>query len=248
MTPSARSTTGAIKRPPAAATSAKDRLIVALDVSSLDAARRLLDQLTPHVGMFKVGKELFTAEGPAVVREIVNRGSRVFLDLKYHDIPTTVERAVAAASGLGVSLLTVHASGGRAMMEAAASALPAEGAKILGITVLTSHTDETLWETGVGEPVRESVRRLAKLAYEAGVDGVVCSPLEIALVRETVGRDFLIVTPGVRPRGAPKGDQARVMTPREARDLGCSYVVVGRPITEAKSPESAARAIVEELE
>lgn len=225
----------------------KERLIVALDVSSLEEARILVGELAPHVGLFKVGKELFTAEGPQVVREIVAEGGRVFLDLKFHDIPNTVERAVAAGARLGASLLTIHASGGRVMMEAAASALPAAGAKLLAVTVLTSHTDESLQETGVVESAYDAVRRLARLAYEAGVDGVVCSPYEIALVRETIGRDFLIVTPGVRPKGSARDDQARVMTPREARLRGCNYVVVGRPITAAASPVDAARAIVDEL-
>lgn len=225
----------------------KDRLIVALDVPSADDARRLVSSLFGHVGMFKIGKELFTAEGPVIVREIVSAGGNVFLDLKFHDIPNTVEKAVGVASGLGVSLITLHAAGGRAMMEAAASALPAEGAKLLAVTVLTSMDDEAQLETGVGEPVSETVRRRAALAYASGMDGVVCSPHEIALVREAIGKDFLIVTPGVRPKGSAKGDQARVMTPREARDLGCDYVVVGRPVTEAKSPVDAARAIAEEL-
>lgn len=225
----------------------KDRLIVALDVPTIEDARRLVGDLAGEVGMFKVGKELFTAEGPAVVREIVAAGSRVFLDLKFHDIPNTVERAVGVASGLGVSLITLHAAGGRAMMEAAASALPAEGAKLLAVTVLTSMDDEAQRETGVAEPVAETVTRRAALAYAAGLDGVVCSPHEIAPIRETIGKDFLVVTPGVRPKGAAKGDQARVLTPREARALGCDYVVVGRPITEAKDPADAARAIAEEL-
>jgi orotidine-5'-phosphate decarboxylase len=225
----------------------KDRLIVALDVDSRDAAERLVGELGPHVGMFKVGKELFTTEGPEMVRSIVAGGGRVFLDLKFHDIPNTVARAVDAASKLGAFFVTVHASGGRAMLEAAASALPAEGTQLLGVTVLTSHTDESLRETGARGTVSETVRQLAVLARESGIDGVVCSPHEITLIRETVGDDLKIVTPGVRPKGAAKGDQARVMTPSEARRLGCDYIVVGRPITGAGSPKDAARAIVDEI-
>ncbi len=226
---------------------ARDRLIVALDVDSKERAQRLVDELGPHVGMFKVGKELFTAEGPEVVRSIVAGGGQVFLDLKLHDIPNTVAKAVAAAARLGAFFATLHASGGRAMLEAAASALPAEGTQLLGVTVLTSHTDESLKETGARGTVAETVRRLAILARDSGIDGVVCSPQEVALVRESVGDDLVIVTPGIRPRGAAKGDQARVTTPLEARRLGCDYIVVGRPITEAASPADAAQAIVEEL-
>ena len=225
----------------------KDRLIVALDVDSKDRAQRLVCELGPHVGMFKVGKELFTAEGPDVVRSIVAGGGRVFLDLKFHDIPNTVAKAVGAAAQLGAFFVTLHISGGRAMLEAAASAVPAEGTQLLGVTVLTSHTDETLKETGALGTVKETVRRFAILARESGLDGVICSPQEISLIRETAGDDLLIVTPGIRPKGSAKGDQARVTTPIEARKLGCDYIVVGRPITEAASPRDAARAIVDEL-
>jgi orotidine-5'-phosphate decarboxylase len=225
----------------------KDRLIVALDVESRERAGRLVAELLPHVSMFKVGKELFTTEGPEVVRSIVASGGRVFLDLKFHDIPNTVAKAVGAAAQLGAFFVTLHVSGGRAMLEAAASALPAEGTQLLGVTVLTSHTDETLKETGAGGTVKETVGRLAILARESGLDGVVCSPHEITLIRESVGNDLLIVTPGIRPKGSAKGDQARVTTPLEALRLGADYIVVGRPITEATSPADAAQAIVEEL-
>jgi orotidine-5'-phosphate decarboxylase len=225
----------------------KDRLIVALDVDSREGAERLVAELSPHVGMFKIGKELFTAEGPEVVRGIVAGGGRVFLDLKFHDIPSTVAKAVASATRLGAFFVTVHLSGGRAMLESAASALPAEGTQLLGVTVLTSHTDESLKETGAAGTVKETVRRLAALARESGIDGVVCSPHEIPLIREAAGDDLLIVTPGIRPKGSAKGDQARVTTPHEALKLGCDYIVVGRPITAAGSPADAAKAIVEEL-
>jgi len=225
----------------------KDRLIVALDVDSKERAERLVAELRAHAGMFKVGQELFTAEGPEVVRSIVASGARVFLDLKFHDIPNTVAKAVGAAAQLGAFFVTLHTSGGRAMLEAAASALPAEGTQLLGVTVLTSHTDESLRETGARGTAAESVRQLAVLARESGIDGVVCSPHEITLVRETVGDDLVIVTPGIRPKGSAKGDQARFTTPREALRLGADYIVVGRPITEAASPRDAAKAIVEEL-
>lgn len=225
----------------------KDRLIVALDVDNKERAQVLVDELGPHVGMFKVGKELFTAEGPQIVRSIVEGGGNVFLDLKFHDIPNTVAKAVGAAAQLGAFFVTLHITGGRAMLEAAASALPAEGTQLLGVTVLTSHTDATLMETGMRGTVAETVRQLARLAHESGIDGVVCSPHEIALIRETAGDDMVIVTPGIRPKGAAKGDQARVTTPGEALRLGCDYIVVGRPITEASSPRDAARAIVDEL-
>lgn len=225
----------------------KERLIVALDVDSRERALRLVDELGPHVGMFKVGKELFTAEGPDVVRTIVAGGGRVFLDLKFHDIPNTVAKAVGLAAQLGAFFVTLHASGGRAMLEAAASALPAEGTQLLGVTVLTSHTDESLKETGARGTVMDTVRQLATLARDSGIDGVVCSPHEVRLIRESVGDDLVIVTPGIRPKGAAKGDQARVTTPLEALRLGCDYIVVGRPITGAASPGDAAQAIVEEL-
>jgi len=225
----------------------KDRLIVALDVDNKERAQVLVDELGPHVGMFKVGKELFTAEGPQIVRSIVEGGGKVFLDLKFHDIPNTVAKAVGAAAQLGAFFVTLHITGGRAMLEAAASALPAEGTQLLGVTVLTSHTDASLMETGMRGTVVETVRQLARLAHESGIDGVVCSPHEIALIRETAGDDMVIVTPGIRPKGAAKGDQARVTTPGEALRLGCDYIVVGRPITEAASPSDAAKAIVDEL-
>jgi orotidine-5'-phosphate decarboxylase len=226
----------------------RERLIVALDVPKAEAARALIERLRGHIGLFKVGSQLFTAAGPELVREIVAGGDRVFLDLKFHDIPNTVAGAVASASRLGVSLATVHGLGGRAMLEAAVSALPAMGTKLLAITVLTSHDGETLDEIGVNGGVADSVRRLALLAREAGVDGVVASPHEVALIREACGRDLLIVTPGIRPAGAASGDQARAATPAAALAAGADYLVVGRPITEAADPAAAADAIVREME
>ncbi|HXK08337.1 MAG TPA: orotidine-5'-phosphate decarboxylase [Vicinamibacteria bacterium] len=226
----------------------RDRLIVALDLSKADAARDMVDRLAGRVGMFKVGSQLFTAAGPELVHEIVGRGERVFLDLKFHDIPNTVAGAVASATRLGVSLLDVHGLGGRAMIEAAVGALPAMGTRLLAITVLTSHDEDTLDEIGVNGSMAESVRRLAVLARDAGADGVVASPHEVALVREACGSGFLIVTPGIRPAGTAAGDQARAATPAAALAAGADYLVVGRPIGEAPDPGAAADAIVHEME
>jgi len=227
---------------------ARDRLIVALDVPTAAAARTLVDRLAGHVGMFKVGSQLFTAAGPDLVHEIVARGERVFLDLKYHDIPNTVAGAVASACRLGVSLVDVHGLGGRAMMEAAVGALPAMGVRLLAITILTSHDEETLGQIGVNGSMSDSVRRLALLAKDSGLDGVVSSPQEVGLIREACGSDFLIVTPGIRPSGAAVGDQARASTTAAALAAGADYIVVGRPIVAAEDPAAAADAIVRELE
>ena len=225
----------------------RDRLIVALDVPEAAAARSMVGALAGHAGMFKVGSQLFTAAGPDFVHEIVGQGQKVFLDLKYHDIPNTVAGAVSAAGRLGVSLVTVHALGGREMLEAAVGALPAMGIRVLAITMLTSHSEDTLRAIGVAGPVADAVRRLALLAREAGADGVVASPQEIALVREACGPDFLIVTPGIRPAGSARGDQSRTATPAAAIAAGVDYVVVGRPILEAADPAAAADAIVRDL-
>jgi orotidine-5'-phosphate decarboxylase len=225
----------------------KQRLIVALDVPDARSAEALADALTGHVGMFKVGSQLFTAAGPELVRGLVARGASVFLDLKYHDIPNTVASAVAAAGGLGVALLDVHALGGLEMMRAAVKARAASATRLLAITVLTSHDEDSLARLGLPGGIPASVRRLALLAREAGMDGVVASPQEVALIREACGPDFLIVTPGIRPSGADLGDQARPATPAAAVRAGSSYLVVGRPITESPNPAAAARAIVAEM-
>ena len=208
----------------------RSRLIVALDVASPVDAGELVSALRGRVGMFKVGSQLFTAAGPDFVRKLVDSGEKVFLDLKYHDIPNTVADAVAMAARLGVSLVDVHALGGKAMLEAAVGALPAMATRLLAITVLTGHDEGTLGEIGVAGTLPASVRRLARLAQAAGLDGVVASPHEVALIREACGRDFLIVTPGIRPTGAAPGDQARTATPTAALAAGADYLVVGRPI------------------
>ena len=227
---------------------ARERLIVALDVPREGDATALVDSLAGRVGMFKVGSQLFTAAGPAFVRELAARGEKVFLDLKYHDIPNTVASAVSAASRLGVSLLTVHALGGQAMMEAAVGALPALGERLLAVTILTSHDAAGLATVGLEPEVAPNVQRLARLARAAKVDGVVASPHEVALIRQVCGRDFLVVTPGIRPAGARAGDQARAAPPAAALAAGADFLVVGRPITEAEDPAAAADAIVREME
>ena len=225
----------------------RDRLIVALDVPDVDAARRLLDRLAGRAGMFKVGKQLFTAAGPGLVTELVARGEKVFLDLKYHDIPNTMAGAVKAAVTLGVSLVDVHGLAGPVAIESAAGAIGNAATRLIAVTVLTSHDDATLAAIGLRGPVPEAVRRLALLAQAAGAHGVVASPREVRLIRDACGDQFLIVTPGVRPSGSAMGDQARAATPAAALSAGADYLVVGRPITEAADPAAAADAIVGEI-
>ncbi len=236
--------------------SAKDRLIVALDVETARRALEVFQALKGVAGMFKVGSQLFTAEGPGVVREIVGAGGRVFLDLKFHDIPNTVAAAGAEAARLGVSIFNVHACGGGEMMRRTADAVTEAAAReglarpvVIAVTVLTSADDSVLAEAGFSSNAAEQVGRLARLAEVSGMDGVVASPQEVGLIRETVGRrDFVVVTPGVRPAGSERGDQRRVMTPAEAVRAGADYLVVGRPILGAPDPARAAQEIVEEME
>jgi orotidine-5'-phosphate decarboxylase len=227
----------------------RQHLIVALDVSSAAAAEKIVAAVGDFALTYKVGMQLFTAEGPSVVRDLVASGRRVFLDLKYHDIPTTVGSAVREAANLGVGMLTVHAGGGgkmlRAAVEAARSVNPA--LMILGVTVLTSMDDQDLDRVGVKGQVVEQVLRLARLAIANGCQGVVASALEAAALRAELGNHFLIVTPGVRPAGKDHADQSRVVTPSEAIAAGATYIVVGRPITAAASPGDEARAILEQM-
>lgn len=242
-----------MNRPEALQTlSARERLIVALDVADPREALRLVEQLQPEVGLFKIGLQLYTAAGPALVRQVVERGARVFLDLKLHDIPNTVAGATAAACRLGVEMLTIHTSGGRAMMDAArrAAAQAESGTRLrlLGVTVLTSLNQNDLAEVGFPAEVPELVLRLARLAQEAGLDGLVCSPREVAGLRRSGLENLLWVTPGIRPAGAPVEDQARSATAAEAVRAGASYLVVGRPILRAADPVAAARALVAEVE
>lgn len=235
---------------------ARRRLIVALDVADGEAALAAASRLVGHVGMIKVGLELFVAEGPDVVRRLraAFPGLEVFLDLKLHDIPNTVGRAAAAAVATGAAIVNCHASGGRAMMRAfgdegrAAAAKAGRAApRLIAVTVLTSLDAEALAAVGLHGTPREAAVRLASLAQEAGLDGVVCSPEEIAAIRAACGKDFLLVVPGVRPAGAEKGDQKRVATPAEAIRAGADLLVVGRPITGAPDPAAAARAIAAEI-
>jgi orotidine-5'-phosphate decarboxylase len=224
-----------------------DRLIVALDVPDAEAARGVVARLGDAAGFYKVGSQLFSAAGPAVVRELVAAGRSVFLDLKYHDIPNTVAGAVRSAATLGASFVDVHALGGAAMIEAARRELEGSATRLLAITILTSHDQASLDAIGLSGGLPEAVRRLASLAREAGAAGVVASPHEARAIRETCGPDFLIVTPGVHPPGARPGDQARAATPAAAIAAGSDYVVVGRPILEAADPVATARAIVAEI-
>jgi orotidine-5'-phosphate decarboxylase len=227
----------------------RDRLIVALDVSSAAQARQLIETIGESASTYKIGKQLFTAEGPQIVRDLVASGRKVFLDLKFHDIPSTVAKAVAEAAKLGVSMLTVHASGGGKMLKAAAEAAAQSENKpmLLGVTVLTSLADADLAEIGISSSARTQVLRLGTLARHAGCGGLVASALEVPELRSLLGTDFAIVTPGVRPAGAAAGDQARVLTPKAAIAAGATYLVVGRPILDAPDPAEAAAAIVQEI-
>lgn len=231
----------------------KDRILVALDFPDASTAVAMADRLRGSVGGFKVGKQLFTAEGPALVRRLTERGDRVFLDLKFHDIPNTVAGAIESALKLGVWMVNVHASGGRAMMQAArdaadrAAAAGGTRALVIGVTVLTSLDGAALAETGAGDDTARQVERLALLARDAGLDGVVCSPQEIALVRKACGEGFAIVTPGIRGASDAKGDQQRTATPAGALKAGADYLVIGRPITAASDPREAAERIAAEM-
>jgi orotidine-5'-phosphate decarboxylase len=235
--------------------SAKQRLIFALDVDSLEDARGWVEKLHGQVGVFKIGKQLFTKCGPEVVRLVQDGGSDVFLDLKYHDIPNTVAMAGLEAQRLGVRMFNVHALGGFEMM----AKLVAEIDKVcprgnpdrpilLAVTILTSSTEETLRRVGIDRPIQVMVPKLARLAKDAGMDGVVASPREVGLIRDACGDDFLIVTPGVRPTFASQDDQKRVTTPGDALRSGADYLVIGRPISAAADPALAADMILQEMQ
>ncbi|HZQ91995.1 MAG TPA: orotidine-5'-phosphate decarboxylase [Terriglobales bacterium] len=227
----------------------RDRIIVALDVSTAGEARKLVSTLADVVSTFKIGKQLFTAEGPAIVRELVGAGHGVFLDLKFHDIPTTVGAAVRSAASLGVKMLTVHAAGGSAMLRAAADAAAQSVARptVLAVTVLTSFQENDLRETGVSGRVVDQALRLGALALGNGCGGLVSSPREAAELRRELGAGFALITPGIRPAGSEAGDQARAATPTAAIQAGVTHLVVGRPITAAADPSGAATQILEEL-
>jgi orotidine-5'-phosphate decarboxylase len=224
----------------------KERLIVALDVPNARTAQDMVQRIGEAAVFYKVGLQLFTAEGPPVVRELIASGRKVFLDLKLHDIPNTVAHAVKSAVALGAHLLTVHGGGGSDMLRAAVEAAD-HRLKLLAVTVLTSMDQDDLNETGIAGPIKDHVLHLAGLAQRAGCDAVVSSPLEIVALRKMLGPEFGIVIPGVRPVGAESHDQQRVATPAQTIADGASHIVVGRPITQAKDPAQAAQAIVEEM-
>ncbi|MBU0506598.1 MAG: orotidine-5'-phosphate decarboxylase [bacterium] len=228
----------------------KNKIVVALDVSTFDQAKKLIDELTGHVGVFKVGKQLFTRLGPTIVEYIKKQGGQVFLDLKFHDIPNTVRGACHAAGDLDVDFLTIHTMGGFEMMRAARQGVIDSGnekTKVLGVTILTSINQDVLREDlNLKVPLGEQVLHLAKLAQMAGIQGVVASPKEITLIREHTEKDFLIVTPGIRPTWYQKDDQKRTMTPKDAIEAGADYIVIGRPITMAHEPKQAAMDVAKE--
>jgi len=235
--------------------SVRDRLIVALDVPDRAAALRLVEQLSGAAGMFKIGSQLFTAEGPRLVREIVTSGERVFLDLKFHDIPNTVAGAVESAARLGVSILNVHTLGGSEMMRAASHAVGDRGVlwitrpAVLGVTVLTSMDKKDLSDVGITSDLSSEVVRLATLARDSGLDGIVASPHEIRLIRECITAErFIILTPGIRPKWLSKGDQKRIATPADAIRDGADFIVVGRAITDSPDPRAAAERLLEEID
>jgi orotidine-5'-phosphate decarboxylase len=229
----------------------KDKVCLVLDVSTRKEAMDLVHPLYDLAGMFKVGMQLFTAEGPSIVKEIVEAGGKVFLDLKFHDIPNTVKSAAVEAARLGVSMLNIHTAGGTAMMRAVASELRSKfgDAKpiVLGVTVLTSLDDKSLEEVGIGSGMDAQVLRMAKLAESSGLDGVVCSPREIRMIRAAVGSSFKIVTPGIRMPGQSVDDQQRTATPREAIAAGADYIVVGRAVTNAPNPRAALESLLQDL-
>lgn len=225
------------------------KIVVALDFAEAKPALDFVDRIDPALCRVKVGKELFTAEGPRFVEQLVKRDFGVFLDLKFHDIPNTVAKACESASKLGVWMVNVHASGGRAMMEAARNAVEKSSHRpiLIAVTVLTSMDQAALNEVGVPGELRDQVLRLATLTEQSGLDGVVCSAQEASLLRQSVRKDFCLVTPGIRPASASKDDQSRVVTPADALRQGSSYLVIGRPVTQASDPLAALAAIHEEI-
>ena len=227
-------------------TDAADKIIVALDVATKEKALELVQELRDQISFFKIGLQLYTAEGPEIVRAVLATGAKVWLDLKLYDIPNTVARAVESASRLGVHMLTIHLSGGSEMIRAATGARANE-LVILGVTVLTSATEQTLREIGIADKVADQVLRLARLGTQAGIDGLVASPHEIEILRSEFGDKIKIAVQGIRPHWAEPGDQKRFMTPREAIEAGADYIGIGRPITAHRNPREAVERILEEL-
>lgn len=224
-------------------------IFCAIDTTDLEKAKTLIGDISPYVGGIKLGLEFFTHHGAEGVKRVMPEGLPLFLDLKFHDIPNTLAGAVRALSGLNIFLTTIHASGGEAMMKAAKEAalqLPTKP-KVLGVTILTSLEEKDMEKLGFQLSVAQQVEKLGKLAKQSGLDGMVCSPHEISAMRKTLGDEFLLVIPGIRPAGSAAGDQKRVMTPKEAMDLGASYLVIGRPITGAENPGRAAEQIAASL-
>ena len=227
-------------------TKAADKIIVALDVATKKEAAALVEELREQISFFKIGLQLYTSEGPEIVCAVLSTGAKVWLDLKLHDIPNTVARAIESASNLGVQMLTIHLSGGSEMIRAATAAR-ASNILLLGVTVLTSATEQTLREIGISDKMNDQVMRLAKLGIEADIDGIVASPHEIKILRAQFGDKVKIVVPGIRPSGSESGDQKRVMTPREAIDAGADCLVIGRPIIAHPNPSEAVTKILNEL-
>ena len=228
----------------------EERIIVALDVGDFGRAEELVQDLKGVISFFKVGHELFTACGPDVVKMVTGHGAKVFLDLKFFDIPNTAAGAVKSASSLNASIINVHALGGAEMMKAAANAAAGckNPPKVIAVTVLTSFDEAGFSNIGISASIEDSVMNLATTAKDAGLDGVVSSPSEVRTIKKHLGKDFLIVTPGVRPHWSTADDQKRVMTPKNAFDAGADYIVIGRPIIEAKEPKTAAERVIEELQ
>jgi orotidine-5'-phosphate decarboxylase len=228
-------------------TNATDKIIVALDVPTKTEALKLVEKLRDQISCFKIGLQLYTAEGPEIARAVLATGAKVFLDLKLYDIPNTVAKAVESACRLGVQMLTIHLSGAHEMIRAATAAR-ANNVLLLGVTVLTSATEETLREIGIQDKVDDQALRLAKLGVAAGIDGVVASPREIKTLRREFGDRIKIVVPGIRPSWSEPGDQKRTMTPREALEAGADYLVIGRPIAAHSNPREATKRILEDIE
>jgi orotidine-5'-phosphate decarboxylase len=228
-------------------TKAADKIIVALDVPTKGETLELVEKLRDQISFFKIGLQLYTAEGPEIVRAVLSADAKVWLDLKLFDIPNTVARAVESASRLGVQMLSIHLSGGRQMIRAATAARANNNMLLLGVTVLTSSTEETLREIGIAGKVDDQVLRLAKLGVEAGIEGIVASPHEIKTLRREFGNKIKIAVQGIRPTWAEPGDQKRFMTPRQALEAGADYIGIGRPITAHPNPREAVAKILQEL-
>jgi orotidine-5'-phosphate decarboxylase len=223
-----------------------EKIIVALDVSTAKAALHLVEQLRHDISFFKIGLQLYTAAGPDIVRQVIATGARVFLDLKLHDIPNTVAGAVESADELGAQMLTIHLSGGQAMVRAAVSARKKD-LSLLGVTVLTSIDEPALQEVGVSDNIQHHVARLATIGAAAGIDGLVASPKEVKFLREKFGPQMRLVVPGIRPAGTEAADQKRVTSPREALEAGANYLVIGRPIIAHSNPRAAVAQICDEI-